>query len=584
MNENEIGESEPSIEELERAQKEHEEKVRLEQEEIETQKRKDEELTARAGEDYAKRADLMAELKTNDQEAKNLQAQGIEKRIQESERLKGAKSEREELLASLNIEVDSAKERLSQIEQLVLGKNEEMIAETTKKALVAARTKLQELESQAGALHQEISTIGEQLVSDEMVENYNLLISKNTELNSEIDDLSLNPSLIEILHNEALTEDTIRDEIISSAKSHSTEQMQSRQNPERLAYVEKLSQLFITEELEAQDPATLKEQGKSNQILSKIRSGILVGLSSRDIMGYDAISRSDPKEQRYKWAGLLLKNLIGSYGTSGGTMNLLITEERGNVEHGQDSAQRNRENSRLIKPAVQRHLKSLNLVKSYVENIQDPLYRNTIIGAVGLWRDFDHDYRLSGAGYDDRGGSPLISRDATPQIREEMTNEYNKNKELARGLEASFIETNKRRRDQRIEELDKEIEGLTNQLTEQENNEKELKSLPKDYEIETKIRDLNNRLYSLNSEIKSLEDERYRLGIFGFRRRGQIDQEIIQNQEYIERLKKGVMDLEKQKERVRDITEKQRKGGYHTYQLSDKIRELKFERERLTGK
>lgn len=446
-------EEESSIEEIEAAQRAHEEKVTADQAAAKAELEKQRELKARAGGDYEKRQDLLTELQAVDAEAKRMEAEGIKARIEQKEQLKGIKSEREQALVELGQQVEAARDRLKQIDALVAGKSEELIAPGTKEALEAARSKFQEMSSSSYRLQGEIQNIGQQIVSDEQVNRYGELMAACDSLNAQIDELSTNPALIEMLEKEAKDEHQIREEIVRTALAESRAGYQTPKSE----FVRQLTETCLTEEFKARGLDAIADPAKRLAAMREFAHGYRDGVVHGD---YQRIFYMEPAQQPNRWAGLLLKNLLGRHGTLGGTQGILKANELGSVgRYGRDSARREVEASALYS-AVYKHLRTLNLVKAYNAGTPNNRIRGSVIGETNNWGEFDRDMRLYSLGFENQPGQPLSPKDGDPAFKADLTAEFEKNKGAAEKIAAEIEKKIAEQRAADIAELEARIKLL----------------------------------------------------------------------------------------------------------------------------
>lgn len=394
-----------SLDSIREAQEAHERRVNDERETALAASKRQAELKARAGTDYGVHMDAVSGVRTDEAEIEGLKAGNIMQRMAESEALRGTRSEQAELLRGAQEELEKFGETLAGLEALVEGKDDELIAPTTKEALQTARATQETLSHHVQQIRAEIDKLDGLIVPDEVVSHYEALVVHRDDLVRQIDDLCINPDtmnaeLMSLLENEAELENQVRNEIVEAAIRHSSS-YSGYPSAERRVFLTELVQTFITEEIEARGMNNSREPMKDAHALVAWKRGVIYGLGQE----YEQISRAEPSNQEGYLTGLVLHNLVGGYGTLGGTIRFMGSLTAGGINTGERAYVAQERERRQLPDTLRRHVRTLNLIKSYDEAIEDSVVRESIVGStMGRWSEFDRDYGCVAAGYDNYSG------------------------------------------------------------------------------------------------------------------------------------------------------------------------------------
>ncbi len=587
------GEEEPkSIEDLKAAQDAHTAEVsaRKVQEEAKAQHQRELEMQAQG--EYAEggRQDVLDEIHKIRAEADQMEAEHIRERKAQAEKLRGDAAEKKEALGVLQTEILSAKERVQEIGDIIKGVSEDEVASEVKESYDAAQKEHLALIAQAQYLDGEISQLEDQIPSSELVQKYEGLLTKLSELDTHMAEIESNPALIELIMKEAKSEDEMRDRVVHAALAEAIKHgygKARREDPRVRELGEKITQTFISEVMadhklsEIKDPA--ERQRNMHIILREMFEGVTSGHKS---FGFEGIARErDVGKQHNMYNGLVLLNLLGGYGTLGGTLGFLRCAEKGVRLGGiEDHTQDHIYNFR----AVVKHLNTLNLIRAYSFSLKGHDHLEQFVPGFVRWQnDFDMQVTSGGKnGMDAREGQPIIPRSASEEEKARITERFEAEKKKAERLEEALKNEEEQKKQEAIKKIEDEIQKINAGIKVCE----EAQRINKDKPIEH--RDLEERekgLESLRQEQGQLEKDiqRYQgeLSILGFFARGEkrdLREKINQKSTRLNFIKTNLSRFEEEAEKFREaLTFMNSYRASSTYEITRKRDELVYALKRI---
>ncbi|HOX41670.1 MAG TPA: hypothetical protein PK263_05795, partial [bacterium] len=271
------GIEELSVEELERIQREHEEKLAAQRAAEEEERHRQAQIKAGTDADYARRPSVIAEARAAQREVDKMEAEQIGEKIKKTKDLQRSESAKQAELAAITSDLDQASARLQMVSRLVEGKNEDEISEPVRQALEAATLRESSIRSKKEALDKEIAELRADQVSDDQVRRYRSLVESVEGLVQQIDGIDANPAMREILEDEALGEDKLRDEAVRAAEGI-TYGSNHNKTKQQLAAV--IAQQFITEELEREGIQSISNPEERQVVLVKFMEEMTTGIRS----------------------------------------------------------------------------------------------------------------------------------------------------------------------------------------------------------------------------------------------------------------------------------------------------------------
>jgi DNA repair exonuclease SbcCD ATPase subunit len=288
------------------------------------------------------------------------------------------------------------------------------------------------------------------LVSEEEKQEYENTQERLEEINKKIAEIESNPYVIELLLEEAKSEDEIRRKVIFAATSSRTWQY-----PKAEEIIKRIIQRFLTEEFKARDFDNIKDP-KMKEFAFLITSI----LRQADDTTYHQIKSLKDGER----VGILLKNLIGRQGTIEATI-YRIADAVGLYEYNPDNPKK--EEIDTLKKYIKHHLGTLNFLRA-VSFALDPYYGENFWGQYRApfnpkyWeRGFDQP--LSSLRFEVKGDGPIIPNDADEETKRKIRIEY--------------VSTQIEILQWQIEETQKEIESLNRKIGDTERKLQELEEV-----------------------------------------------------------------------------------------------------------
>jgi len=438
-------EGEPSIDDIIAGQQAHEAEIQRQKNAAAAEAARQQELHDRAGADYGTRVDLSGERESIQSEIEADQAQQIEERLAEADRLKEDQTQKELELAQSEEEFVTLEDRLRRLQSLAEGKSDEEIAPQTVAAIERTQTAYDALNAQRGTLVQEIEGIRTRQLSDSEVQRYQSLLERSQQINDQIGELETNPALVEILTNEAETKQQLLDQVVYEAMS----QLRTGNIPEgKREIVQGTVTRFMEEEFAARGISQVKDPADKLSQMRELVQDIIIGygIDRQNPSSTQRLSGFSPRRIDQANTGIVLHSLTGGYGDVSTTLDLLR-------EFGQGD----------LRGSLARHFGSINYLRACTQGMPNS---RDVVPQTYDWERFDTEIQRIGAGVKAPRSGPLVLREATPTEESRANVQFDKVKQEASKLEAEIIKRKMEAKEGRLRALDAQIELLTLTLAE----------------------------------------------------------------------------------------------------------------------
>jgi chromosome segregation ATPase len=505
---------EMSIEELKAAQakKDAEAVEAKRQKEAEEQRQK--ELEARTEADIEPRESALAELKMSQAEIDELKAARIEEKIANSEKLKESQAAKEAELQKLQAEFNRIENQLAEIQALTEGREEKDIAEEVKAALEQVQRKKAAIGDALQRLTQELDAMKAESVSDVQVQRYRELLKKMDELNAQVADIEANPYMIERLFAEAKTENEMRDNVVREAVGGVWRQ------PKETEIMAQVVQRFLTEEFEARGFNKIKDPKEREKAMREFTRAV----ASRVGGGADHGPYDFARLKKDELVGILLKNLVGKYGTMAGTEGFLGIASGGKKFDGSP------QNDEVVGNYIRQHLGTINYLRANSFGLKT--YSEAILGHrfdKYSWKAFDqnmHKYGLTA--YE---GKVIVPRDSDKNTRDKIEAEFQRNMKEIQDWEKAAVEEEKARLNAEISEAEIEVQRIKNMFSEASSardftEQARRENIYSADEAKRRLAEINTSIANLESRRTEAEEELNKLGVLSFRRKKELRNEI----------------------------------------------------------
>jgi len=221
------------------------------------------------------------------------------------------------------------------------------------------------------------------------------------------------------------------------------------------------------------------------------------------------------EDKRNAYAGLLLKNLVGNYGTVEGTKYLMSTASGGKMNE-----------------YVEQHLGTLNHLRANTLGLDT--YRDNVMGyrfREEDWRSFDSE--MAEYGVKVHEGGALVPRDADKSVKDKAQAEFQKKKGETEEWEAAQVEVEKTQLSESIKALEDEVSELE-QKKERTEDAWKMMSRAQDEMYIFDQKDAQAKLDEVNKEVENLEAnqvltkaELQGLGFFSWGRKKKLSEQIV---------------------------------------------------------
>lgn len=499
----------PSIEELQAAQARNDEEKAAEARQREAEEQREGELREQAEEDIGPRGEILAELQMIQAEIDELRETRIDERIADSEKLRESQVAKEEELHKTQERFDQIADQLTEIQALMEGREEEDIAEEVKIAFNQVQEQKNHLEEVLQGLTRDLEMVEAESVSEVQTQRYQELLEKMDELNTQVADIEANPYVIERLFDEAKSEDDMRERVVREAMSGTY----GDRGPKQTEIQSQVVQRFLTEEFDArginqiEDPKEREEAMR--EFTQAVASGVGGGADSRHYQEYYTMGQNEK-------VGILLKNLVGKHGNMAGT-EFFMKMASGDIEVGD---------------YIRRHLGTINYLRA-----------NSSSSALGgrfvkdRWKEFDD--KMYGYGLTSAEGEAIVDPEVEQATRDEMQAEFQRQVEEIQAWEKAVKEKEKAAKDKakeqltvEITEMEEEVRRLEDRSLAHDRATDKIRQLMGAYgfEDETRAKEMfeqvSNEVSDLESQRTKAEEELKKLGVFAFRKKRELRDEV----------------------------------------------------------
>lgn len=507
------------IEDLKLAQQAHEEELRKKADEVESEKAQKAAQKEKAEQEYEPRMDLIAQQEALREGVKQMEANKIQERMEQTKALKESEYAKAEELSATSEELSVAEEELRQIQELVAGKTDEEIADVVKTALSETSKKLGETKLK----HRNISAVLEQIksgqVSDEEITKYNEVKSAISNIEEKIREMESNPELAKMMETEAREEWGQRKKIIDDVFRY----MNAYGNEEQQKVLEEITQGYIDEELNALGINQIRNMEERMKATKDCLTYFGYGMRGGGIN-----TNNEYQKTAQKAAGGLKALFNGSTFTENAIDQLLgelpPKEYKTDIEWKKDRPQR-------LNAVVERHSGTINRMRAYGLGMKE--YRLDV--APGTYQGGDRLGKLaneisSGSDFLVTPEGPLVKNDASPAERKAIEAEFQRTKSKAGAVEEKMREKEIVKLGAEVERANQELSEMQTRIAETIEAEKVVereegygRTGPKFAELisekELEIKSINKDLEESQAKLDSLsmfslgEKKRYRLRI-----------------------------------------------------------------------
>lgn len=293
----------------------------------------------------------------------------------------------------------------------------------------------------------------------------------------------------------------------------------------------------------------IKDPKESEKAMRDLAKDIATGVSGYEDVEPTQLARSNLRNlNSNERVGLVLKNLIGKYGTLTGTTGFFeLAGERKSIqkkkeglrdyEFSVDDPEKSKEATRDL---IGRHLGTLNLVRGTALGTR--MYQGNIMGGSQRFKDEEWKVFSNGVSkydFDVFEKGPIVPRSADTSVIEKARASFGKDKEGAEKVEKKMILEyvgELKSRISGLEEKIKELIALKKKVEEAEETQKDVNRKCRerfDAYFQTDAGSLKEKIGKLDGErIKQMRDreaaenEKSRLGKLSFRKKGELDKVI----------------------------------------------------------
>lgn len=450
------------LDQIERDELAYQEQIRLAKEEVAQEELRQANLKVKAGQDYGVRTDFMNQLKEIEAGIEEAHANQILERMAQADTLRDSQKSKQAELDGYDKVYVAAQEALSRIEKLISEADPEKgVSHQTEEVYEIVKKEYDEVVKNQADIIAEIEQINNQLISDETLAKYNALVESQLKLKDELEALEENPELVEILVSETKNENELRQKL----KQKAIFEVARNGSPERQDFVEKIVDQFLTEEFEARGIDNIKNHTQKKLEMDAIVNGIMEGFNIDNIEvlihGYQIPNFDDKKDKIY--AGKLLQNLIGGYGTGNGTTDFaewtISGINTGKVDYVKSQ--------KSIASAIKIHLGTFNFIRANAIGFGQTDFGNKI--TVGfensqyggnIWPSLENKLRETRELKIDYNQGPILPIDATPAQENKIKKEYEANLKAAQELVQVVKEKKEKARLDRITQIENEIQQI----------------------------------------------------------------------------------------------------------------------------
>lgn len=394
------------------------------------------------------------------------------------------------------------------------GREEKDIAEEVKAALKQVQEKKAAIGGALQGLTQELGTMKAESVSDVQIQRYQELLKKMDELNAQVADIEANPYMIERLFAEAKAENEMRDNVVREAVGGVWRQ------PKETEIMSQVVQRFLTEEFETRGFDEIKDPKEREKAMREFAQAVASQVGGGADHGPNDFARLKKDER----VGILLKNLVGKYGTMAGTEGFL------GIASGGRKFDSSPQNDEVIGDYIRQHLGTINYLRANSSGLKT--YQDAILGRrFGEYDRKSFDQNMYKYGLSAYEGNAIVSRDADENIKNKTQAEFQKNMKEAQDWEKATVEEEKGQLNAEISEAETEVQRIQNifsdaksasEFTEQARRE----NIYSASEAQRRLAEINGAIANLESRRSKAEEELNKLGALSFGRKKELRNEI----------------------------------------------------------
>lgn len=542
-----------SIEELKAAQAKKDAETAETKRQKEAEEQHERELKERTESDIEPRESGLAELKLSQTEIDKLKEARIEERITNSEKLKESQTAKETELQKTQDEFNQIDNQLGEIKSLIEGREEKDIAEEIKIALNQVQEKKTGVEKTLQGLSKDLEMMKAESVSDVQIQRYQELLKRMDELNAQVADIEANPYMIERLFAEAKAENEMRDNVVREAMGGTWRQ------PKESEIMSQVVQKFLTEEFEARGFDQIKDPKEREKAMREFTQEVASQAGGGADHGPMDLARLKKDER----VGLVLKNLVGKYGTMAGTEGFLAIASGGRKFDGrpQDDA--------IVGNYIRQHLGTLNYLRANSSGLKT--YHDAILGhrfGEHDWKSFDGNmYKYGLTAYE---GNTIVSHDADKTTKDKTQAEFQKNAKEIQDWEKAAVEQEKAGLTAEIAEAEQGVQKLKDSLSEAEKAKDVTEGARRDNiysenEAKRQFENVDKEVTNLETRRAKAEEELNKLGTLSFGKKKELRNEISR----IDYELTGYNGKREQKERLEKVLEAYKVGS--PYKTEDEL-------------
>lgn len=460
-----------------------------------------------------KRFDLLEELKEADQKLGEFRARQIDERLERTKEIQEQKESKNKELSRLSEDITEFEESFIEIKKLV--EDDKDAPQDIKNQINLYSQKITELKNNANKITEEIKNLEADEVTDEELFEYQKVIKQSENLKNELEKIETNPDVIEIMvENQKTLEQKIQGVVNTALEIYGysnnmlcTKKEDGSSINHREKFIREIVQQFMEEEIESRGLNSLKDRSKKLEELTKMCISLDIGLHSEGQKLHN-IDNGENYDTKALWTGLALKNLIGKYGTSGGSEGFWsnpdnLPTQRRNLGYNQ------KEEYAATGKFIKNHLNTINLLFSYdlgTINMRDQI-REGILGAIkGISSERGIIYNLHNMGLKKSERGAIIPVDANSAEVKRIEEFYTKSLEQKTQESETIVRY-------LGAELKNNVDRKVQQVSELQNTLIEIKKMSDEMDprsFNSVKEKLNNEINSLDRQIQSLQQQKER--------------------------------------------------------------------------
>ena len=455
-------------------------------------------------------------------EADKLKKSGIEILVKNFKALQENKIAKEEELQKIQEYLDSSANRLLEMRSLAEGRAENDIAEELRDAIKQAKEENEEVGIEIKRLKDEIYRMELGLNADQQVKKYQEIIERISELDGRISDIESNPLMVERLFMEASTENEMRENIIEAALGG------INRTPKEKEFISQFVQRFLTEEFNINKFDEIKDAKERESRIREFTKNVTRIVSGQaNVLGGGHENNNLGKVNKDELVGVLLKNLVGKYGTMAGSKGFLELASGGRKQSDKY------DDGKITKNYIYQHLGSINYLRAAIFALKDSsggdileTFKNSSVRDIN---NFDQHLSCSNCDITSFENQATVPMDADKDTKNKIEADFQKNlKEIILWKKG---------------ELEKFVDDLNNKISQiKQNNQEIAKILPKIEQAqerdkifsadearekaEASIKEIEEIIKEGEARLEKMREDLNSLGMFSFGRAKKLKEEI----------------------------------------------------------